>query len=139
MVECILAKDETAVRFRSPAPDSMIHITRRVLVSAPKERVCEYLGTIARVSAGQGGYERTVVRGPLRPISSTFSLKAITGGTWLTHEEQVPLPFTFKPLRPLLRRWIERHVERELASIKEEAERLHRRRQLESIEKDVAV
>lgn len=157
----------------------MIEATRKVLISAPKERVSEYLRDFSRLSEYEqkvdaclvshsdpetavaevsgryfglpfkaafrmthtrdGGYSSELLRGPFKSGRAGYRLQAVTGGTVLTHDEQyhVPLAFKFKPLRRVMERWLGRTMDVELAVIKEGAERLHRRRLVEEIDKDV--
>jgi hypothetical protein len=54
MVERVLAKDQTAVRFRSPAPNfpsnKMLKVSRRILVSAPRDSVRSYLSDLNEIA-----------------------------------------------------------------------------------------
>ncbi|MBI4423157.1 MAG: SRPBCC family protein [Elusimicrobia bacterium] len=85
-----------------------------------------------------GGYHSEMLRGrPFKRATGGFQLRTVSGGTWITHEEQYHLPLTFRFLRPVVRRWLARTIEKELGVIKEGAERLHRQRLIEDIEKDV--
>jgi hypothetical protein len=80
-----------------------------------------------------GGYRAEMAGGSLRRMSSVYQLRAVTGGTILRHEEH----YQFGLLRvaaPLLRAWIAQTMELELRVIKEEAERVNRRIQLQKIE-----
>lgn len=82
-----------------------------------------------------GGFRSEMVRGPLSRMVGGFHLRAVTGGTVLTHDENYQFGFLMAPLTPFAKRWIARSIERELDVIKEGAERLHRQRQLQLIEK----
>lgn len=84
-----------------------------------------------------GGYRKEMVRGPLKSMSTGFHLRAVPGGTLVTHDEKYDLPVVLKPLSPVLRPWVWRTMELELAAIKEGAEALHRQRQLEQLERAV--
>lgn len=105
----------------------MLSVTRSILVSAPRERVSEYLrdinrladyeqkvdrcsvsypdketamaevsgryfglpwkGSFRMVYTRDGGYQSEMVRGPFKRVTGGFTLRSVTGGTWLTHEE----------------------------------------------------
>lgn len=152
----------------------MMTVTRRILVSAPKDAVRSYLqdlgnlreydqkverlevtpeeggGGFVEVSGRflglpwkgayrlrftrDGGYRKEMVRGPLPRQVGSLRLQAVTGGTLVTQEEQYHLPSLVRPLGFLMKSWLSRAAERELGVIKEGAERLHRRLQLEQID-----
>lgn len=82
-----------------------------------------------------GGYRSEMVRGPIRRVVGGFHLRPVTGGTIVTHDEQYLFPALLRPLTFLLRGWLAHSLELELGVIKEGAERLHRKLQLERIEK----
>jgi hypothetical protein len=82
-----------------------------------------------------GGFRSEMVRGPLRKMVGGFHLRSVAGGTVLTHDEQYQFGLLFKPLQPVAKSWIAKSMELELGVIKEGAEALHRRRQLDLIEK----
>ena len=155
----------------------MLTVTRNILVSAPKERVSEYLrdasrladyeqkvdqckvsypdaetalaevsgryfgvpwsGSFRMVYTHDGGYQSEMLKGPFRKGTGGFELRPVAGGTRIAHEESYRLPLALKLLRPILRRWLVRSMDLELGIIKEEAERLHRRRLQEEIDRDV--
>lgn len=94
-------------------------------------------GSFRMVYTQDGGYQSEMLRGPFKRVTGGFQLRSVTGGTWLTHEEHYQLPFTFKFLVPVLRRWLRRTIDVELGVIKEGAELLHRRCALEKIDRDV--
>ncbi|MBI5630613.1 MAG: hypothetical protein HY921_06995 [Elusimicrobia bacterium] len=81
-----------------------------------------------------GGYRTEMVRGPLSRLSGGFHLRPVSGGTIVTYQEQVQLPWLLRPLGCILKRWIGRHVETRLDAVKEGAERLNRRLQLEKLD-----
>ena len=81
-----------------------------------------------------GGFRSEMVRGPLKRVTGGFALRAVTGGTVVTHDEQYLLPWALRPLTPLLKRWLDRSIDLELREVKEGAERLSRRLQLREIE-----
>ena len=81
-----------------------------------------------------GGYRKQMTRGPLKKMAGGYHLRPVTGGTIVTHDEEYQLPLPLKPLSGVLRSWIARSMELELRAIKEGAERLHRKRQLDLIE-----
>ncbi len=147
----------------------MLRLSRRIMVSAPKEtvalylrdlrRMADYERKVDRVELGEGGVEASgrflglrwsgafrveatrdggyrgeLVRGPLGQMSWGFHLRAVSGGTVLTHEEHYLFHWLFKPLVLLLRGRLRRAMELELAAIKEAAERLHRQIQIREIE-----
>jgi hypothetical protein len=80
-----------------------------------------------------GGYRAVMTQGPLKVMTSAFHLRPVSGGTVLTHEEhygfRLPLGTLLRLLRPALRH----AMERELHVIKEGAELVHRRSQLEAV------
>ena len=156
----------------------MLSVTRKILVSAPKEHVSEYLRDLSRLAdygqkvdsrtvaytdphsavaeisgrclglpwrgsfrmkyTNDGGYRSDMIKGPpLKSAACGFHLRPVTGGTVLTHDEQYHLPSVLRPFRGFLERWLVRTMEVELAVIKEESERLHRRRMVEEIDRDV--
>jgi len=155
----------------------MLSVTRSILISAPKERVSEYLRDMSRLADYQqkvdectvsypdaetalaevsgryfglpwsgsfkmvytrdGGYQSEMLKGPFRTVTGGFELIQVSGGTRVTHLESYHLPLALKVLRPILRRWLSRSMDLALGIIKEEAERLHRRRLLEDIDRDV--
>jgi hypothetical protein len=81
-----------------------------------------------------GGYRSEMKRGPLRKMQGGFQVRTVPGGVILTREEQYKLPFLMRPLRPMISRWVGRTMEQELFTIKEGAEALNRRMQLQQIE-----
>jgi hypothetical protein len=81
-----------------------------------------------------GGFRSEMVRGPLAKMVGGFHLRPVTGGTILTHDEQYHFPALLRPLTYLFRGWLTRSIDLELGVIKEGAERLHRRLQLQRIE-----
>ncbi|MBI5201491.1 MAG: SRPBCC family protein [Elusimicrobia bacterium] len=157
----------------------MLSVTRSILVSAPRERVSEYLRDLSRLSdyeqkvdqcsvtypdaqtgiaeisgkyfglpwrgvfkmeyTQDGGYRSEMVRGPFKRVTGGFHLRTVSGGTLLTHDEHYVLSVPFSFLKPVLRRWLSRTMDLELGVIKEGAERLHRLRLLENIDRDVRI
>jgi len=81
-----------------------------------------------------GGFKSEMVRGPLRKMVGGFHLRPVSGGTVLTHDEQYHFSPLTKPLNFLFQKWIAKSMEHELHVIKEGAEALHRRLQLQQIE-----
>lgn len=152
----------------------MIHVSRRLLISAPRDSVRRYLRDLQNMaqyeprvegvqatypdeSSGRvelsgrflglpwrgsfqiqfrddGGYVSEMVKGPLKRMTASFTLRPVSGGTLLTHEEQHHFPLPLGLFKPLLKKWIGSSIERELGVIKEGAERLHRQLQLKQIE-----
>ena len=81
-----------------------------------------------------GGYRGVMVSGPLRKMECRVMLRPVNGGTMLEHDEHYELPLLMRPLRPFVRRWLDHTLEAELDFIKEGAEALNRRLQLQKIE-----
>ena len=177
MVERVLAKDQTAVRFRSPAPNfnpnQMLRVSRRILVSAPRDSVQKYLSDlrqlakyepkvdsieVAEAPAGfsasasgrflglpwrgtfrfettrDGGYRGEMVSGPLGRMEYRMSLRPVSGGTVIDHEESYDLPLLLRPMQSLIRRWLDKTLESGLDGVKEGAEALNRRLQLQRLD-----
>lgn len=148
----------------------MLSVSRRILVSAPRESVQKYLsdfreiakyepkvdaievGDEAAASASgrflglpwrgtfrfertkDGGYRGVMVSGPLRRMECRVVLRPVIGGTLVEHDEAYDFPFFLTPLKPLMRRWLDKTLECELDFIKEGAEALNRRLQLKSLD-----
>jgi hypothetical protein len=149
----------------------MFTLTRRILVSAPRDSVRQYLADLSAIAAydpkvdaieplaggaeaaasghvlglrwrgtfrfeatSDGGYHAAMVKGPLRRMECKVSLRPVTGGTMLEREETYELRLLLLPFSPLLRRWLDDALERELGLIKEGAEALNRRLQLQRLE-----
>ena len=151
----------------------MLNVTRRILVSAPRDSVQKYLrdlreiakyepkvdsievsqadeeseaavsgrflglpwsGTFRFEHTKDGGYRGVMVSGPLRKMECRVILRPVVGGTLVEHDEAYDIPFFLKPLKPLLRRWLDRTLESELDVIKEGAEALNRRLQLTGLD-----
>jgi hypothetical protein len=91
-------------------------------------------GTFSVSFTADGGYRSSMTRGPLKKMTGGFHLRPVAGGTIVTHDEQYQLPLPLRPLSPFIRRWIDRSMEVELRVIKEGAERLNRKLQLEDAE-----
>ncbi len=81
-----------------------------------------------------GGYRGVMISGPLRKMECRVLLRPVNGGTVLEHDEEYELPLLMRPLRSLVRRWLDSTLETELDSIKEGAEALNRRLQLSTLE-----
>ena len=81
-----------------------------------------------------GGYRGVMVSGPLRHMECRVMIRPVNGGTLLDHDEEYDLPLILKPLRSLVRRWLDNTLEAELDQIKEGAEALNRRIQLQVLE-----
>lgn len=82
-----------------------------------------------------GGYRGVMVSGPLRHMECRVMIRPVNGGTLLDHDEEYDLPLILQPLRPLVRRWLDHTLEAELDQIKEGAEALNRRIQLQVLER----
>ena len=154
----------------------MLNVSRRILVSAPRDSVQKYLSDLSQIAkyepkvssidiaplaegdpgqeaavAGRffglpwhgtfrfertqdGGYRGVMVTGPLRRMECRVALRPVIGGTSLEHEESYELPLYLRPLSSLIRRWLDTTLESELGFIKEGAEGLNRRLQLQRLD-----
>jgi hypothetical protein len=149
----------------------MLSVSRRILVSAPRDSVQKYLSDLREIAKYEpkvdaievapegaqaaasgrflglpwrgtfrfemtkdGGYRGVMVQGPLRTMESRIVLRPVIGGTLIEHDEIYDLPFFLRPLRPLVRRWLDHTLESELDFIKEGAEALNRRLQLQRLD-----
>ncbi|OGR89653.1 MAG: hypothetical protein A3J74_04530 [Elusimicrobia bacterium RIFCSPHIGHO2_02_FULL_57_9] len=151
----------------------MLNLSRRILISAPKESVRLYLRDLEKMAeyeqkldkvdqvsypdaqsgfvevsgkflgvpwrgafktefTNDGGYHAEMVRGPL-PMVRNIRLRPVLGGTMVTHQEHYYFPRFLWPVAYMLRGRLERNVDKGLGVIKEGAERLHRRLQIEQI------
>jgi hypothetical protein len=157
---------------RSIFPD-MLRISKRILISAPRELVRRYLQDLdnipryeskarllsvteadqagARLAASgrflglpwrgefqveftpDGGYRADMTQGPLKSMTSSFHLRPISGGTLLTHEEHYGFRLPLGTLMRLFRPTLGHAMDQELHVIKEGAELVHRRCQLDAI------
>lgn len=81
-----------------------------------------------------GGYRGVMVAGPLRRMECVMTLRPVTGGTVLEHGEDYELPLLMRPFAGFVRRWVDATLENELGFIKEGAEALNRRMQLDRLE-----
>jgi hypothetical protein len=84
--------------------------------------------------SADGGYRGEMTRGPLPRMVVLFHLHPVTGGTVLTREEYYQFSILARPFMLLFKRRLLRLVDRQLGVIKEEAERLNRKIQLQRIE-----
>ncbi len=91
-------------------------------------------GTFSFQFAPDGGYRGVMLSGPLKHMECRVMLRPVNGGTMLEHAEEYKLPLFLRPLRPLVRRWLNHTLETELDVIKERAEALNRRLQLQVLE-----
>lgn len=151
----------------------MLSVSRRILVSAPRDSVQKYLSDLREIAKYEpkvdaievsgadevseasatghflglpwrgtfrfertkdGGYRGVMVNGPLRRMECRVILHPVIGGTLVEHDEAYELPFFLKPLKPLVRRWLDHTLENELDFIKEGAEGLNRRLQLQGLD-----
>jgi hypothetical protein len=161
---------------RAVFPIPMLNVSRRILVSAPRDSVQQYLSDLREIAkyepkvssieiaapaegaagpeaavAGRffglpwhgtfrfeltqdGGYRGSMVSGPLRRMEIRMALRPVIGGTSLEHEEIYELPLYLRPLTSLIRRWLDKTLETELDSVKEGAEALNRRLQLQRLD-----
>ena len=76
-------------------------------------------------------------RGLLRRKDGWADIRPISGGTVLRREELFELPFLIRPLGFLFRRRVDRALDSSLRLIKEGAEALNRRRQLQAVEAEL--
>src|SRR3989339_1159477 len=81
-----------------------------------------------------GGYRAHMTRGPLKAMTASYHLRPVPGGTLVTHEEHYHFPVLLKPVMLLVKDSLRQTLEKELRIIKEGAECLNRRLQLEAIE-----
>ena len=149
----------------------MLSVSRRILVSAPRDSVRTYLsdlreivkyepkvdsieiaadggeasatgrfiglpwrGTFRFEMTQDGGYRGVMVHGPLRRMECRMALRSVIGGTVIERDESYELPFLLRPLKSLIRRWLDKTLENELDFIKEGAEGLNRRLQLRHLD-----
>ena len=91
-------------------------------------------GTFRFEFAPDGGYRGVMLSGPLKRMECRMMIRPVNGGTVLEHDEEYELPFFLSPLRPLVRRWLVKTLETELDVIKERAEALNRRVQLQVLD-----
>ena len=148
----------------------MLSVSRKILVSAPRDSVQKYLSDLREIAkyepkvdsielsegseaqaAGRflglpwrgtfrfemtrdGGYRGVMVQGPLRTMESRIVLRPVIGGTLIEHDETYDLPFFLRPLKPFVKRWLDHTLESELDFIKEGAEALNRRLQLQRLD-----
>ena len=154
----------------------MLSVTRRILVSAPRDSVRTYLSDLREIAkyepkvnsievaptaegfGGQeasaegrffglpwhgtfrfemtqdGGYRGVMVHGPLRRMECRIALRPVIGGTLIEHDETYELPLLVRPLNSLIKRWLNHTLENELDFIKEGAEALNRRLQLQGLD-----
>ncbi len=84
--------------------------------------------------AGDGGWRGVMISGPLRRMETTVSLRAVSGGTLVERADAYDLPWLLKPLSAALKPALGRALEAALGLVKERAEALHRRRQLQELD-----
>jgi hypothetical protein len=151
----------------------MLRISRRILISAPRDLVRRYLHDLENIpryeskaralsatETGQagarwaasgrflglpwrgefqveftpdGGFRASMTRGPLQSMVSSFHLRSVSGGTMLTHEEHYGFRLPLRPLMRIFRPTLSHVMDRKLHVIKEGAEMVHRRCQLDAI------
>lgn len=81
-----------------------------------------------------GGYRAVMQSGPLSLMEFRILIRPVNGGTMLEHDEKYELPIFLRPLSLLIRRWLDQTVETGLDVLKERAEALNRRLQLQVLE-----
>lgn len=91
-------------------------------------------GEFAVQFTSDGGYRAEMVSGSLKHMVCAYTLRSVSGGTIVTHEETYQFSLFARPIMRLFRGWLGHTMELELGVIKEEAERLNRRLQLQRIE-----
>ena len=153
----------------------MLSVTRRILVSAPRDSVRKYLSDLREIAKYEpkvnsievassdgvsaqeasaegrffglpwrgtfrfemtqdGGYHGVMVHGSLRRMECRMVLRPVIGGTALERVEIYELPLFLRPLTSFIRRWLDKTLESELDFIKEGAEALNRRLQLQRLD-----
>jgi len=63
-------------------------------------------GTFSFEFAPDGGYHGVMLTGPLKRMECRMLIRPVNGGTLLEHDEEYELPLFLKPLRSLVRRWL---------------------------------
>ncbi|OGS42205.1 MAG: hypothetical protein A2506_07405 [Elusimicrobia bacterium RIFOXYD12_FULL_66_9] len=91
-------------------------------------------GTFRFEMTRDGGYRGVMVNGPLRRIESRVLLRPVIGGTLVEHQQVYEVPFFMRPLKPFVTRWLDSTIENGLGYIKEGAEALNRRLQIQGLE-----
>jgi hypothetical protein len=91
-------------------------------------------GTFRFEMTQDGGYRGVMVSGPLRRMECRMLLRSVRGGTMVEHAESYELPMLLRPLNAWIRRWLDHTLENELDVIKERAEGLNRRLQLQHLD-----
>lgn len=153
--------------------DKMLTVSRRILVSAPRDSVQKYLSDLREIAKYEpkvdaidvasashgaeasatgrflglswhgtfrfemtkdGGYRGVMVAGPLRRMECRVALRPVIGGTLIECDQSYDLPFLIRPFSSLIRRWLDHTLESGLDLIKESAEALNRRLQLQSLD-----
>lgn len=154
----------------------MLTVSRRILVSAPRDSVRKYLSDLSEIAKYEpkvssievapvvegaasreasahgrffglpwhgtfrfdmtqdGGYRGVMLHGPLRRMDCRVVLRPVIGGTLIEHDENYEIPLLLRPFNAVIRRWLDKTLESELDSIKERAEGLNRRLQLQRLE-----
>lgn len=91
-------------------------------------------GTFRFEMTRDGGYRGVMVSGPLRRMESRLVLRPVIGGTLVEHAQAYEIPFLLRPFKPFVSRWLDSTLENGLGFIKEGAEALNRRLQLQGLE-----
>ena len=91
-------------------------------------------GTFRFEMTRDGGYRGVMVQGPLPRMECRLLLRPVIGGTLVEHAEAYEIPLLLKPFKSFVRRWLNFTMEHELGFIKEGAEALNRRLQLQSLD-----
>ena len=91
-------------------------------------------GTLRFQLTKDGGYRGVLVQGPMKSAECWVAVRPVVGGTVVERGESYELPLLLRPLSPLVRRWVDQAMETQLDLVKEGAEALNRRLQLERLD-----
>ncbi|MFI5363714.1 MAG: SRPBCC family protein [Elusimicrobiota bacterium] len=91
-------------------------------------------GTFRFRMTPDGGYHAVMISGPVRRMECRMILRPVIGGTVIEHDETYDLPLLLRPLTSMIRKWLQHTLESELDLIKEGAEGLNRRLQLQRLD-----
>ena len=69
-------------------------------------------GTFRFEMTVDGGYRGVMIRGPLRRMECHMVLRPVIGGTVIEHGETYEPPLLLRPLQSLIRRWLDKTLER---------------------------
>ena len=94
----------------------------------------KWRGSMTPEITADGGYRGEMFAGPLSRMTLGYHLRAVPGGTIITHEEQYQFSLPLRPFAFAFRNWVTQSMDKELGVIKEGAEALNRQIQLKKIE-----